>query len=151
MCRKLSALSGIQASASETLMERSYDPKRARASIFVHRTLSAQRLARSQQTVSARAHSLCTHGSPLFISIVDVYHQSLFPLERSRAGAETSSPLAAALRRRPVSRTQHLQTANATFITVTHVIPWHKGVGGHIYYNEPKAWLLKRKWSEVMT
>ena len=146
MCRELSALSGIQASASETLMERSYDPKRARASIFVHQTLSAQRLARSQQTVSGRAHSLCTHGSPLFISIVDVYmyHQSLFPLERSRAGAETSSPLAAALRRRPVSRTQHLPTANATFITVTHVTPWHKGVGGHIYYNEPKAWLLKR-------
>ena len=24
-------------------------------------------------------------------------------------------------------------------------------VGGLIYYNEPKAWLLKRKWSEVVT
>ena len=89
MFRGLSALSGVQASVSETLMERSYDPKRARAS-SVHRTLSARRLVRSQQTVSA-AHSLCcTHGSPSFIEIVDyvdvyTYHQSLFSLEPSRA------------------------------------------------------------------
>jgi hypothetical protein len=39
-------------------------------------------------------NSLCTHGSPSFIEIVDVYmyHQSLFSLESSRAGTETLSP-----------------------------------------------------------
>ena len=118
MCRRLSTLSGVHASASETLMERSYDPKRS-ASIFLHRTLSARRLVRSQQTVSA-AHPLSTHGSPSFIDVLTCtctishcFHwntlgQGLRPCHRKPPRCRWG----AALRRRPVSRTQHHSSNN---------------------------------------
>ena len=78
------------------------------------------------------------------------YHQSPFPLETSRAGTETfchrKPPRCGGVPWRPVSRTQHLQTTNATLITVPHVPPWNKCVGDHTCYHtmKPKARLLKR-------